>query len=83
MVQLLQRRTHLLLANRFQEVINAIDLERPQGIFIVGRRENHRTTDLHLLKQLKRRAIRQMNIDKDQLRHRMRSKPIQGIFHTV
>ena len=64
MTQLAQRRPHLLLANRLQKVINAIDLERPQSIFIVGGRENHRATDLYLLKQFKGGAIGQMNIDK-------------------
>ena len=58
-------------------------LEGLQRILIVCRRKDNRAIDTGVVKNLKRRAIRQMNIHKNDIRCRIGLKPRHTVGHTV
>ena len=57
----------LLFLDRFENVVDAVDLESIERITVVRGRENDRAFDVYLLENLESLSVRQMNIHKNQI----------------
>src|SRR5215207_11299376 len=64
------RLAQALLVERFEEVIDRVDLERAEGVLVVGRYENHRRHRLHAdgLDDLEAADFGHLHVEEDQVR---------------
>ena len=68
--------------NRFQQIIDAADLESLQCILIISGCKDNRSFDLYLLKYFKSGAVRQMDIHKNDIRLRSHTEISHTFFYT-
>ena len=81
--QFTDRFTDVALPDRLQQIIDAVHLKSTQGIFIISGRKDDRTGDIDMLEYFKRRTVGQMNIQEDQFRHRIGTKPFDTFSNTI
>ena len=82
-VQFFKRMFDVLFADRFQQVVDTVHFEGTQGIFVVSRGEDNGAGDADMIEYFESRTIRQVNIHKNEFRHRVDAEPFDGGIDAV
>ena len=77
---LVQRPLQISLVDGFQQVIDTVDLEGFQGIFIISRGKDDGTGDFGLFEDGERRPVGQVDVHKNKVGHRVLLKPLHTFF---
>ena len=82
-MQFLESLLQISDSDRLEQIGNTIDFERLECILIISRRKDDRTGNLHMLKNLERRPVCQMDVHENHIRSRVSPEPHDALRNAV
>ena len=82
-LQLVERPSEVGRADGLEQVVDAVDLEGPQRILVVGRGEDNGAGDAHVFENLEGRAVGQMDVHEDDVGRRVALEPGDALRDAV